>query len=122
MAKQTATPKEQPAQAQPAQVDPNLAHQVINPLKKPVYLRNPEATKVAIDPQKREHYVTPKGLEDMKNIHRKMNITGWVYGDAEDAEQLKAKILTPKDIKALQNENAILKAKLEAIESQKKQG
>ncbi len=74
---------------------------------------------IAIDTQKNVFEFSKKGIDLLKDIHKNQKIQGWQYGSKSQKDDLLKNIVTPKEAKAALEENARLKAELEALKSVK---
>lgn len=88
--------------------------------KEKKHFRNGEATKVAIDPFRNPHFLTPMGLESLQELHKKMNIKGWVYGDADDTKKLQTGVVTPAEAKNMKEEMKAIREQLAESELARK--
>lgn len=72
---------------------------------------------LAIAPDKKEYYLSEMGIKNLRRLHAKQNVNGWLYGPKKQRDELRAQILTPAEVKSVAQENAELKARLAELEA-----
>lgn len=74
---------------------------------------------IAIDTQRNIHEFSEEGIKNLKRLHETQKVKGWQYGLKEQKNELLSKVITTEDAQSAIEENAKLKAELEALKAQK---
>ena len=74
---------------------------------------------IAIDTHKNIHEFSEEGIKNLKRLHETQKVKGWQYGLKEQKNELLSKVITTEDAQSAIEENAKLKAELEALKAEK---